>query len=162
MKGEAEDHMADGDKKKKGFMAEFREFISRGNVMDLAVGMIIGSAFTAIVNSLVNDVVMPLISLLIGGISFQQWNITMGSGKDAPVLGLGNFIAAVIDFLLIALVIFIIVKAINDLHEVAEEKKGVKEEPAAPTTKICPYCRSEIPVDATRCPHCTSQLEKDA
>jgi large conductance mechanosensitive channel len=162
MKGEEEDHMADGDKKKKGFMAEFREFISRGNVMDLAVGMIIGSAFTAIVNSLVNDVVMPLISLLIGGISFQQWNITMGSGKDAPVLGLGNFIAAVIDFLLIALVIFIIVKAINDLHEVAEEKKGVKEEPAAPTTKICPYCRSEIPVDATRCPHCTSQLEKDA
>ncbi len=154
--------MADGDKKKKGFMAEFREFISRGNVMDLAVGMIIGSAFTAIVNSLVNDVVMPLISLLIGGISFQQWNITMGSGKDAPVLGLGNFIAAVIDFLLIALVIFIIVKAINDLHEVAEEKKGVKEGPAAPTTKICPYCRSEIPVDATRCPHCTSQLEKDA
>ena len=162
MKGEEEDHMADGDKKKKGFMVEFREFISRGNVMDLAVGMIIGSAFTAIVNSLVNDVVMPLISLLIGGISFQQWNITMGSGKDAPVLGLGNFIAAVIDFLLIALVIFIIVKAINDLHEVAEEKKGVKEGPAAPTTKICPYCRSEIPVDATRCPHCTSQLEKDA
>ncbi|MEE8886313.1 MAG: large conductance mechanosensitive channel protein MscL [Eubacteriales bacterium] len=153
--------MADTDKsKKKGFWGEFREFISRGNVMDLAVGMIIGSAFTAIVNSLVNDVVMPLISLLIGGISFDQWNITLGSGESAPVLGLGNFIAAVIDFLLIALVIFLLVRGINRIQEAAESAKGTKKEEAAPTTKICPYCKSEIPIDATRCPHCTSQLEK--
>lgn len=146
------------EEKGKKFIDEFKEFISRGSVMDLAVGMIIGSAFTAIVNSLVNDVVMPLISILIGGISFSEWNIKLGTGDSAPVLGLGNFIAAVIDFILIAFVIFLLVKAINKLHFKKNEEKP------APTTKICPYCKSEIPIDATRCPHCTSELadEKEA
>lgn len=148
----ADEKKTDGKKK---FFDEFREFISRGNVMDLAVGMIIGSAFTAIVNSLVNDVVMPLISLLIGGISFDQWNIALGSGKNAPVLGLGNFIAAVIDFILIAFVIFLLVKGINSLHHTK------KEEAPAPETKVCPYCLSEIPAGATRCPHCTSELVEE-
>lgn len=149
----ADEKKTDGKKK---FFDEFREFISRGNVMDLAVGMIIGSAFTAIVNSLVNDVVMPLISLLIGGISFNQWNITMGSGENAPVLGLGNFIAAVIDFLLIAFVIFMLVRGINKLHRLKKE-----EAKPEPETKICPYCLSEIPAGATRCPHCTSELKEE-
>ena len=112
----------------KGFMKEFKAFISRGNVMDMAVGIIIGSAFTAIVNALVNNIIMPLISVITGGISFDQWNITMGAGKDAPVLGLGTFIAAVINFLLIALVVFLFVKAVNT----ARAKLEKPEEPAAP------------------------------
>ena len=137
----------------KKFMNEFKEFISRGNVMDMAVGIIIGSAFTAIVTSLVDDIIMPIISLIFGGISFDQWNIVMGSGEEAPILALGTFIAAIINFILIALVIFLLIKAINGLHKKPEEK------PAAPTTKICPYCKSEISIEATRCPHCTSELK---
>ncbi len=144
----------------KGFMKEFKEFISRGNVMDMAVGIIIGSAFTAIVNALVNNIIMPLISVITGGISFDQWNITMGAGKNAPVLGLGTFIAAVINFLLIALVLFMVIKAMNKMHEGADKLAGRKKEEEKPVTKICPYCKSEIPIDATRCPHCTSQLDK--
>ena len=145
----------------KGFMKEFKEFISRGNVMDMAVGIIIGSAFTAIVNALVNNIIMPLISVITGGISFDQWNITMGAGKDAPVLGLGTFIAAVINFLLIALVLFMVIKTINKMHEGADKLVGKQKEEEKPVTKICPYCKSEIPLEATRGPHCTSQLDKE-
>ena len=131
----------------KGFMKEFKEFISRGSVMNMAVGIIIGGAFTAIITALVDNVIMPIISLIFGGTSFEQWNIALGSGADAPVLGLGTFIAAIINFLLIALVLFIIIRAIN---------KAKKEEEA--TTKECPYCKGEVPLEATRCPHCTSEL----
>lgn len=133
----------------KGFMKEFKEFINQGNVMDMAVGIIIGGAFTAIVTSLVNDVIMPLISGIFGGMAFADWAIKIGDSK----IGIGAFVAAIINFLLIALVLFSIIKAINKMK---------KEEPAAeeePTTKECPYCKSEIPVEATRCPHCTSELE---
>lgn len=144
--------------KGKGFFEEFKKFIARGNVMDLAIGMVIGSAFTAIVNSLVNDIIMPLISILTGGISFTQWNITLGTGENAPVLGLGNFVAAVIDFFLIALVIFLLVRGLNKFHETLEHNKPA--EPEQPKTKICPYCMSEIDINATRCPHCTSKLEE--
>ena len=138
----------------KSFAKEFKEFISRGSVMDMAVGIIIGGAFTAIITSLVNDIIMPLISLIFGGISFDKWNIVMGSGKNAPVLGLGTFIAAIINFILIALAIFLMIKAMNKMNR----KKDEAEE--APTTKECPFCKSEIPVEATRCPHCTSELDK--
>ena len=138
----------------KSFAKEFKEFISRGSVMDMAVGIIIGGAFTAIITSLVNDIIMPLISLIFGGISFEQWNIVMGSKKDAPVLGLGTFLAAIINFILIALAIFLMIKAMNKMNR----KKDEAEE--APTTKECPFCKSEIPVEATRCPHCTSELDK--
>lgn len=141
---------------KKGFIAEFKEFISRGNVMDMAVGVIIGGAFQAIINSLVNDVVMPLISVITGGIDFSAWSVTLGSGEAAPVLAYGNFITAVINFLLMALVIFTFIKAMNNLA--AKTKKVEEEKPAAPTTKVCPYCKSEISIEATRCPHCTSEL----
>ena len=148
-------------KKKKGIIAEFKEFIARGNVMDLAIGMVIGSAFTAIVTSLVNDIVMPLISLITGGISFTQWNVALGSGKEPPVLGFGTFLAAVINFLLIALVIFAVVKGLNKMHDLAEKTgKLSKKKEEAPTTKKCPYCLSEIDIKATRCPHCTSVLEE--
>ena len=145
----------------KGFMKEFKAFISRGNVMDMAVGIIIGSAFTAIVTAMVNNIIMPLISVITGGISFDQWNITMGAGKDAPVLGLGTFIAAVVNFLLIALVLFMVIKGINKMHDGADKLAGRTKEEEKPTTKICPYCKSEIPIEATRCPHCTSHLETE-
>lgn len=142
---------------KKGFIAEFKEFISRGNVMDMAVGVIIGGAFQSIINSLVNDVVMPLISVLTGGLDFSAWKIMLGSGENAPVLAYGSFITAVINFLLMALVIFTFIKIMNNLAAKAIRKP--EEAPAAPTTKECPFCKSEISIEATRCPHCTSQLE---
>lgn len=136
----------------KNLMKEFKEFISRGNVMDMAVGIIIGGAFTAIVTSLVNDVAMPLISIITGGFDFTALCIALGEGEGAATLNYGAFIAAVINFLLIALVVFIIVKAANKFSR----KKAA--EPASVTTKVCPFCREEIAVEATRCPHCTSEL----
>ncbi len=138
----------------KTFMKEFKEFVSRGNVMDMAVGIIIGGAFTAIVNSLVNDIMMPLLSLLTGGFDFTSLCIALGEGEDAAALNYGAFIAAVINFLLIALVVFLLIKTINRFSR----KK--KEKPALPTTKICPFCREEVAIEAIRCPHCTSELEE--
>lgn len=143
---------------KKGFIAEFKEFIARGNVMDLAVGVIIGGAFQSIVNSLVNDMIMPVISLLTGGVNFSNWVIRIGSGEN-DTIKYGNFITAVINFLLMALVIFCFVKVMNNLASRTEKLlKKEEEAPAAPATKICPYCMSEIPVAATRCAYCTSEL----
>ncbi len=133
----------------KKFISEFKEFISRGNVMDMAVGIIIGSAFTAIVTSLVEDILMPVISRITGGISFDSWKLVLGSGDNAPIINFGSFVSAIINFLLIALVLFLMIRAINRLH---------KSEEAAPTTKTCPYCKSEVDINATRCPHCTSEL----
>lgn len=135
----------------KNFMNEFKKFICRGNAMDMAVGIIIGGAFTAIVNSLVNDIINPLLGLF-GGMNFNQlaWNIT-----GDVVLTYGNFITAIINFLIMALVIFCLIRTINKISD----KYGKKEEPAAPTTKKCPYCKTDIAIDATRCPHCTSQLD---
>lgn len=137
----------------KALIKEFKEFISRGNVMDMAVGVIIGGAFTAIVNSLVNDMLMPLLSLLTGGFDFSGLCIALGEGEYAATISYGSFISAIINFLLIALVIFLIIKAIN---KVSRKKK---EEAPVPTTKECPYCKEQIAIEATRCPHCTSKLE---
>ena len=136
----------------KKFVEEFKKFISRGNVMDMAVGVIIGGAFTSIVNSLVNDVMMPVLSLITGGLDFSSLCIVLGEGEGAATLNYGAFIAAVINFLLIAFVIFMMIKAINKFT-----KK--KEEAPAPTTKECPYCKEKIALAATRCPHCTSELK---
>ena len=135
----------------KNFMNEFKKFICRGNVMDMAVGIIIGGAFTAIVNSLVADIINPLLGLF-GGMNFNQlaWNIT-----GDVVLTYGNFITAIINFLIMALVIFCLIRTINKISD----KYDKKEEPAAPTTKKCPYCKTDIAIDATRCPHCTSELK---
>ncbi len=138
----------------KKFWSEFKTFISKGSVMDMAVGIIIGGGFTAIVNSLVNDVVMPLLSVLTGGYDFTKLSVTIGSGENAAALNYGLFISAVINFLLIALVIFCLIKSINKMKD-----KIRKNEEADPTTKICPYCKSEIDIEATRCPHCTSELK---
>ena len=139
----------------KAFWKEFKTFISRGSVMDMAVGIIIGGAFTAIVNSLVNDLVMPLLSLLTGGFDFTKLSVVLGSGEGAATLNYGLFISAVINFLLIAFVIFCLIKSINKMKD-----KIQKKEEEAPTVKVCPFCKSEIDIAATRCPHCTSELDK--
>jgi large conductance mechanosensitive channel len=143
------------------FVKEFKEFISRGNVIDLAVGIIIGAAFTGVVNSLVNDVIMPPIGLLLGQVDFSQIFInlsgtpypTLKAAQEAgaPTLNIGLFINAVINFLIVAFVVFLLIKGINQL----------KRQPAPPPSdaRDCPYCLSSIPKKATRCPHCTSQLE---
>ena len=140
----------------KGVIGEFKKFISRGNVMDLAVGVIIGGAFQAIVSSLVNDIVMPVISLITGGLDFSAWKIMLSEGENAASINYGNFITAVINFLIMAFVIFCFVKFMNSLNEKLVKKP--EEAPAAPTTKVCPFCKSEVNIDATRCPHCTSEL----
>lgn len=153
--------------KGKGFFAEFKKFIMRGNVMDMAVGVIIGGAFTAIVTSLNADVLTPILGLF-GGTDFSNLFIqltghetkytTLAAAQEAGVatLNYGNFITAVINFLITAFVIFCLIKMMNAVND----KFGKKEAPAAPTTKKCPFCKSEIALDATRCPHCTSQLEE--
>ena len=141
----------------KKFFEEFKKFISRGNVMDMAVGVIIGGAFTAIVNSLVNDIFMPLLSLITGGFDIAGISVSFGLGDNAATLNYGAFLSAVINFLLIALVIFCIIKAMNTAKDKMLKKQ--EEKAPAPTTKKCPYCMSEIDIQATRCPHCTSELQ---
>jgi large conductance mechanosensitive channel len=129
-------------------LKEFKDFVMRGNVLDLAVAVIIGGAFGKIVGSLVNDVVMPLIGILMGGVSFASLEATVGSA----VVKYGVFIQTVVDFLLIAFVVFLIVKAANKM------KKPAPAAPAEPTTKECPRCFSTIHIHATRCPNCTTDL----
>lgn len=130
-------------------LKEFKTFIMRGNVMDLAVGVIIGGAFGKIVGSLVTDLLMPIIGLIFGGIDFTGLAFTIGSAK----VTYGNFINNIIDFLLIALVIFLIVKGVNSL-----QKKPEPTPAAEPITKECPHCFTIISIKATRCPNCTSEL----
>ena len=142
--------------KGKGFIEEFKKFIMRGNVMDMAVGVIVGGAFTSIVTSLNQDILTPVLGIF-GGTDFSNLKVTLGSGENAPVLCYGNFITAVINFLITAFVIFVLVKAINKIGDKLIRKE--EEAPPEPTTKICPYCRSEIAKEATRFPHCTSNLE---
>ncbi|MCR4595170.1 MAG: large conductance mechanosensitive channel protein MscL [Lachnospiraceae bacterium] len=132
----------------KSFFGEFKKFILRGNVIDLAVGVIIGAAFQAIVTSLVDDIISPLIGL-IANTDLSAMVATVGDVE----IRWGAFITAIINFIIMAFVIFLIVKGINKAAEL-----GKKKEEEAPATKKCPYCKSEIPVEATRCPHCTSEL----
>lgn len=141
--------------KGKGLIAEFKKFIMRGNVMDMAVGVIVGGAFTAIVTSLNQDILTPLLGIF-GGTDFSHLSVALGSGEEAPMLMYGNFITAIINFLITAFVIFVLVKTINSINDRFSKKE---DKPAAPTTKKCPYCMSEIDIKATRCPHCTSQLD---
>ena len=123
--------------------------------MDMAVGVIVGGAFTSIVTSLNQDILTPLLGIF-GGTDFSYLTVTLGQGENAPVLNYGSFLTAVINFLITALVIFCLVKLLNKLGNRLSRKK--EEAPAAPTTKKCPYCLSEIALEATRCPHCTSNL----
>lgn len=145
-------------KKGRSFLEEFKTFILRGNVMDMAVGVIIGGAFTAIVTSLNADIITPIIGLF-GGTDFSYLKVTLGSGANAPVLTYGNFITAVINFLITSLIIFCLIKAINKAVDKASVLRKKEDEEVLPTEKECPYCYSKINIKATRCPHCTSELK---
>jgi large conductance mechanosensitive channel len=145
-------------------LKEFKEFAMRGNVIDMAVGIIIGAAFGKIITSLVNDVLMPPIGLLLGRVNFTNLFIDLSGqvhdslaaakAAGAPTINYGMFINTLIDFLIVAFVIFMLVRQINRL------KRGPAPQPVAPTTRDCPYCFSIISIKATRCPHCTAQVER--
>jgi large conductance mechanosensitive channel len=147
-------------------LKEFKEFAVKGSVIDLAVGVIIGGAFGKIVTSIVNDIIMPPIGRLLGAVDFKDLFIKLkpsdattlaeAKSQSVPVIAYGQFINVIIEFLIIAFCVFLLVKGINMLKR--EQKKDEAE--AAPTTKDCPYCYSSIPIQATRCGHCTSQLDK--
>ena len=142
----------------KKFIAEFKEFISQGNVLDLAVGVMIGGAFSAIVTALCDKIITPLINLIIGtiaGQSIEEMTSALKFGPEADPIDVGAFIAAVINFILMALIIFLIVKGFNKLRNL---RKKEEEEEEAATTKKCPFCCSEIDIEATKCPHCTSDI----
>ncbi|MBE6756943.1 MAG: large conductance mechanosensitive channel protein MscL [Ruminococcaceae bacterium] len=157
----------------KKFLAEFKTFALRGNVVDLAVGVIIGGAFQKIVTSVVNDLIMPWIGLLTGGTNFtdqfailklpegvtKEMVISLEAAKElgATTFNYGAFITAVIDFIIMAFIIFLLVKGINKLSSLKKVEEVVEE----PTTKICPFCKSEIAIEATRCAHCTSELPNE-
>ena len=126
--------------------------------MDMAVGVIVGGAFTSIVTSLNKDILTPIIGVF-GGTDFSYMTLTLGEGEEAPILAYGNFITAVLNFLITAFVIFLLVKGINTLND-KFTKKEEEPAPAEPTTKICPFCKSEIAIEATRCAHCTSVLDE--
>lgn len=141
-------------------LKEFKKFALKGNMIDLAVGIIIGGAFSGIVNSLVNDIIMPLLSLITKNIDFKNWFIALDGGKyetleaaqkaGASTVNYGVFISGVLNFLIMAFVVFLMVRWINKLKR--------PEPVAAPTTKKCPHCKSDINPEATKCPHCTSDI----
>jgi len=141
----------------KEFFNEFKKFAMRGNVMDMAVGIIIGAAFGKIVTSLVEDVIMPPIGLALGKVDFSDlaWKLT-----DDVSIKYGAFINTVISFIIVAFAVFILIKAVNTLQAKMIKEEAEAEAAAAPTTKKCPYCCSEIAIEATRCPHCTSELKR--
>jgi len=142
---------------------EFKEFAIKGNVVDLAIGVIIGGAFGKIVSSLVNDIIMPIIGVLIGNMDFSNFFISLDGNKyatlkqaqeaGAATLNYGLFLNTIIEFFIISFSIFMVIRQINKFRK--------EEEPAPATTKKCDYCFSEIPIKATRCPHCTSELVKE-
>ncbi len=146
-----------------GMVSEFKEFIMRGNVMDMAVGVIVGGAFNTIVQSLVNDIIMPVISLATGKIDFTNLFVSLNGEKyvslaaaqeaGAAVFAYGSFLQNILQFLIVAFALFMVIKGMNKLRKPAPE--------AAPTTKICPFCKNEVPIEATRCGFCTSELPAD-
>ena len=134
----------------KKFLEEFKAFAMRGNVLDMAVGVVVGGAFTAIVTALVEDVINPVIGLFFKA-DFSSVVIDLGGSS----IKIGEFVNSIINFLIVAFVLFVVIKAINSLHKKPEAPAA----PAEPTTKVCPFCQSEIAIKAVRCPHCTSKLE---
>ena len=149
----------------KKFVEEFKSFIMRGNVVDMAVGVVIGTAFSGIVNGLVQDIIMPIVSLLTGKIDFTNLFVALDGNQYATldaaraatsVIAYGNFIQTIVQFIIIAFSIFVTIKVMNKMQDLT--KKKVEEE-AAPTTKVCPFCKSEINIEAVKCMHCASDVE---
>jgi large conductance mechanosensitive channel len=142
-------------------LKEFKEFALRGSVVDLAIGVILGAAFGKIVTSLTNDIIMPPVGLLLGGVNFtdlfialdgnQYASLAVAQAAGAPTINYGVFINTIIDFIILAFVIFLIVRQMNRIRK--------EPAPATPTTKECPFCYTQIPIPATRCPNCTSSVE---
>lgn len=163
-------------KRQKKLFGEFREFALRGNVIDLAVGVIIGGAFQSIVNSLVKDIIMPLIGAAFGNVDYTNWFLILGNAPEGetagnlknlayvrdtlclPVFAYGSFITVIINFTIMAFIIFLLVKTINTLQRIGT--KTASQEPET-LQKQCPFCIKEIAAEATRCPHCTSVLDKE-
>lgn len=159
----------------KGLITEFKKFAMRGNAIDMAVGIIIGAAFGKIVDSLVKDVIMPPIGLLLGKVDFSNLFVVLKSGVTPPpyasltaaqtagavTINLGLFVNAVISFVVVAFAVFILIKAINELQAKIDRKEAASEAKSEAKTKVCPYCCTNIPLHAVRCPHCTSQLSAD-
>jgi len=149
-------------------VSEFKEFAMKGNVVDLAVGVVIGGAFGKIVDSLVKDIVMPMVGRLLGGVDFKHLYLNLGDKAfetleaaekaGAPILKYGAFINTVVDFLIIAFAIFMAIKVMNRI----KRAEAASPAPAEPATRECPHCLSAIPLGATRCPHCTSQLQQSS
>ena len=148
-------------------LKEFKEFALKGNIIDMAIGVIIGGAFQKIVSSLVNDIIMPALAIFTGKVDFSDLVITVGNSS----IKYGSFITTIVDFLIIAFSIFIAIRTINKINDKAKEnldkvshknkifkKNKAKDTVEEPITKICPFCFSEINIKATRCPHCTSDL----
>jgi large conductance mechanosensitive channel len=141
-------------------LREFREFAMRGNLLDMAIGIVIGAAFGRIISSLVNDVIMPPIGLVLGGFDFANLFVALRGGPfasvaaakaaGAPTINYGVFINTIVDFIIVAFAVFLLIRGINRMR---------REPEATPTTKSCPYCVSTIPLAAVRCPHCTSELK---
>lgn len=159
-----------------GLMSEFKKFIMRGNAMDMAVGIVIGAAFTSVVNSLVSDVIMPPLGLLLGDVDFTSWYIILkqpagvadgvhyasleaAKAAGATTLNIGLFINSIISFIIVAFAIFMIIRFMNKMHAEANMLEGKTQAEEAPTTKECPYCFTSISIKATRCPDCTSYLD---
>lgn len=152
------------------FIKEFKDFAMKGNVMDMAVGLVIGGAFQSIIKSLVEDIIMPFTALFTGSVDYTDWVIEVSTAQ----IRIGSFITALINFLILALSIFLALKVVNEINDRLEKmnkevevklakklKEGKKKEEVVvePETKTCPYCLSEVKYKATRCPHCTSELE---
>ncbi len=148
----------------KKFFGEFKEFISRGNVIDMAIGVVVGATFKAIIDSLVNDIIMPIVGWLIGDMDFSDLAIVLSTktaedgSEIVTAISYGKFINAIISFLIIAFCLFVVVKVINKLRRKKEDEPA----PSEPTTKKCPFCCSEIAIEATRCPNCTSEMPVEA
>ena len=158
----------------KKFFEDFKAFISKGNIIDMAVGVVVGGAFSKIVSSLVADIINPLVGLATGKVALADMQlvlqpevvdeVTQTVTQAEIALKYGNFLQMVIDFLIIAFSIFVVLrimmKAQETMNNLTKKEEPVEEAPAAPTTKICPFCKTEIAIDATRCAHCTSELDK--
>lgn len=150
-KEEVKKILKDAEKKEGKFLKEFKEFALKGNVVDLAIGVLIGGAFQSVVTSFTNNIISPILGLF-GGVNFSEYSLRVGQLN----LSYGAFITDIINFIIMAFVIFLIVKFINKLSNIGHKKEEVIEEI---TTKVCPHCYSEINIKADRCPHCTSKLE---